>query len=211
MAEVMLKVVPLGLERVVVLVLDLPSRTGEEDQILDVLSGDAVGGKPGIEEDRFCLPGLGHGELDPASPKGVLLSREGDVVHEAVGEGQPFLLPHPLGPMLHDGGGGALEIFVEGLVARLLADEEEVGSPLLNQTTEGLTGIEVVSHDGDSPPVEITVEPPLDPAAGGFDLGVLLLLAVFPNDELRRQGDDPGLSRTDEDGSHRRMGVSHLV
>ena len=170
-----------------------------------------MGGEPGIEEERLCLSGLGHGEFDPASPESVFLAVEGNIVHEAVGKGELFLFSHPFGPVLHDGGGGALEIFIEGLVARFLADKEKVATLLPDQTTERLAGIEIVSHDGDPPPVAVAFEPVLPPSGRGLDLGVLLFLAVFPSDELRRQGDDPGLSRTNENGSDGRMGIGDLV
>ena len=46
---------------------------------------------------------------------------------------------------------------------------------------------------------------------GSLDLGVLLFLTVFPGDELRRQGNDPGLSRTNENGRDGRMGIGDRV
>ena len=83
--EVVLEVVPFGLQGIVVLVFDLPPTAACLDQLLDVFEGDLMIGNEGILSSYLAAM-VGHREACPVDLDGVLLGPEIDLIEVAVGE-----------------------------------------------------------------------------------------------------------------------------
>ena len=63
-SKVVVEMIALGFERVVILVLDFPSRPPGTGQRRDVALGDAMGGGPGILKDDAVI-GIGGDKFKP--------------------------------------------------------------------------------------------------------------------------------------------------
>ena len=89
MAEVVIEVIALGLERIVVLILDFPSRAASGGKLGDVVFRDPMGRRPGIvEEHRVVL--IGGDEFAPVDHQGIIGIAQRDVIDIAVGVGELF-------------------------------------------------------------------------------------------------------------------------
>ena len=78
-AEVVFEVIALGLEGVVVFVLDLPASPARGDDALHVLVGEGEVGDEGVEVEDFSLV-VGHGQFAPVDFEGVVSVGQGDLV-----------------------------------------------------------------------------------------------------------------------------------
>lgn len=72
---------------------------------------------------------------------------------------------------------------VEGLVGLGLADEEEMQIVQECAPTQRLMGVEVVAEQGDGTGAAVTGGVLIQPALGGGDLAVLLVVAVLRDDK----------------------------
>src|ERR1035441_6754996 len=81
--------VALGLEGVVVLVLDLPAGAAGSRQCRHVALGDGPVGDPGIEVKPLPVR-VGHGQFTPVDFQGVLTFGQGDLVGPAISVSVPL-------------------------------------------------------------------------------------------------------------------------
>src|ERR1035438_8353004 len=88
-AEVMFEMAALGLEGVVVFVLDLPAGAAGSRQGRHVVLGDGPVGDPGIEVKHLPLR-VGHGDFTPVDFQGVLTFGQGDLVGPAISVSVPL-------------------------------------------------------------------------------------------------------------------------
>ena len=187
--EVVLKMAALGLEHVVVAVLDSPAGTSAGGQLHRVFRIDVQVGRPAV---AVGLPPLGvrHGQFDPVRPERAVLTRQGDALREADGPRPP--VPVVVPARLADGPEVARLEDVQPLVRRPVglpeAGEDEVQSVEQDFAAERPVRIQVVAEQdgaGLAQPGRHVVQP----ALGGVDLAVLLFRAVLRRDEFGAQGD----------------------
>ena len=100
MSEVVLQVVALGLEGVVVFVLDFPAAPSCADELFDVLLAEHMSGNPGVVKGLFGLL-IFDDQLRPIDPQGILVILQGDMVGPTGDIGQMlFPIPHLLSPLV---------------------------------------------------------------------------------------------------------------
>ena len=213
MSEVVFEAVAPELQRLDVLVFDLPSGPtglGERDERV---FRERMIGDPGVVIEDLARLAVDDGKFEPVRKKGVVRVAKGKIGHEAEGPvfpddlGDPFALGLSLALPEEDAVGSDLSGTGEVIdplggrgVGRRLAGEKEMESGRPRLLAEELVGIEIVSQEGDSPR-GVVAPPGVEPPRGRPDLAVLLFPTVLPDDELRRKRDHPRLS-----GSHQGQG-----
>jgi len=93
MSVVVFEVVTLGLEGVVVFVLDLPAAAGRFDHVDDIVGGGGMGGGPGVAVEPLGA-GVGGGQFAPAGQEGIVAVAQGQMGQVTLGIGEaPFAIP----------------------------------------------------------------------------------------------------------------------
>ena len=210
-AEIMFQVVALGFECVVVFVLDFSAAAARGD----VLVGNFPVAHPGAVIGRFAVF-AGDGDLAPVDLQRALAFDERNIVGVAV----DMLFPVALGVL----GTRGDRVQVRALLQQPdslgqmrmrggLAGEDEVPAVEQHVAAERLVGIDVVTQQRDVAVQSLQIPPGLfiDPALGGVDFAVLLVMAVLGHDELRTQGNGMLLSRGDDHGGYRTVVVDRLA
>ena len=208
-AEIVLKMIALGLHHIVGTVLDLPSRPSRFGDACDVVRVERMAGDPGVVVGLLA-GGIPGGELEPVDLEGVVAITQGHIGDEAVGVGvhrSAFAPRDLMGGDRVD----ALEVvdpFVDRAVGTGLADEDEVSPRGQDLLAEGLTRVEVVAQEGRAPR-RVAVAVGGKPALRGHRFAVLLCVAILGRDEFRGQADDfVGCGRHHDRTDHR-VGIAH--
>jgi hypothetical protein len=210
-AVVVLEAIALGLERIVVFVLDLPAAAPRGDDRDDVVPSDRHGAGPGIAVEHVAL-GIGRGQLAPADFQGIVAVAQRQIVEPAIGIGQTLrAVPTGLDPGGHLA--GALEIghpLIEQRMGARLTDEDELAALRQDLLAERLMAVQVVTQHGGAPRFQLRT-PALQPTRACIELAVLFGLSVLRHDELRGQGQDRLLSGGDDHRRDRRVVVLGLA
>ena len=194
MAEVVLEAIALGLERVVVLVLDLPARPPGRDDVAHRLGRHGQGAGKGVVIHGLARL-VGRGQLAPVDHEGIVCVAQRQCLHPAVAI-KVDLAPGTA-PYRHLLDLPATLQHVQPFVGRHmrvgLAHQHEV-QPLRAQClAKRFMAVQVVAqhHRAELGPAGPMA---LQPAPRGIELAVLLGTAVLRRDKLRRQGHDLVLS-----------------
>lgn len=185
MPEVVLEVIALGLEGVVVLVLDLPSGTACRCEIGDAVAGDGMGSGPGIVEQHFAILGRGD-EFAPVDHQDIVAVAQGHLIDIAVSVGEMLLAD-----AAHAGEAGVAgevgDPFVQGGMGVWLAGEDEVGMVFKYLLTERLMAVQVVAQESDAP-CRVMRTPLKNPAPACGQFTILLGMAILRLDKLGGPG-----------------------
>ena len=91
MAEVVFEVLALGFERVVILVLDLPTCSARSGNRHDIVVSDVMGRGPGLAEHHVAL-GIRGDEFAPINPQGIIAVAQGRLIDLTVVSVNDFVL-----------------------------------------------------------------------------------------------------------------------
>ena len=209
-AEVVFEVIALGLERVVVLVFDLPPGAARGDDRGHVLLGDFEVGHPTVAVNDFAVV-VGHGHFAPVDLQGVLAFGQRNRVGVAIGIGVEVgpdfdarVYGAQLGPLQQ------VDPVVERGMGVGLADEDEVKAVQQGAPAKGLMGVNVIAQQ-DGPQRRVLGGVLFQPAFGGGDLAILLGVAVLRGDELRAQRDGLLVAGGDDDRRHRAVIIGFVA
>ena len=197
--EIVFEMIPLGLESVVVLVLNLPASSAGSGQRDDVVLGNRKIGGPGVRIGLLAFM-IGDGELTPIDFQGVLAFDQRHLVGKAVGvsmevraDSDALLERSQIRAWLEK-----LQPPVEGLVRVGLAGKEKVKAVEQRLAAERLVSIQVIAQEGERA-AEIPGSGVREPAFGGRQLAILLGVTVLGSDELRPQREDFRFARGHSD------------
>lgn len=210
-AVVMLEVVPLGLEDMVVFVLDLPPAATGRDDLDHGLGRQRKGGRKGvaIQDLAVWVGGGQRAPIDLQRPVGVA---QGNGLRKAIGVDLVALA----GPAcVHHGVDGAATLQMRDPVGHRgvrgrLADQDETQPQGRQGTAKRLVAVAIVAEHGRLQVAEVRAVPG-QPALGGIDLAVLCLGTVLGSPERRGQRDDLVAAWPHQHRGHRRVDIRHLA
>ena len=206
---VVLEVVALGLQGVVVLVLDLPAAAPGLDDLRHVAVAQRQVGRKGVAVQHLALR-RGGGEFAPVDFHRVVRVAQRDRRGIAVGVGL-VALAGPAGAHHGVDGADALQVLqplVGGGVGVGLADQDEVQPVRPQYEAVRLMAVQIIAQDDRLQLAEFLAVL-RHPALGGVDLAILLLRAVLRRDELRGQRDHLVATRLDQHRGHDGVEIRH--
>ena len=152
MTEVVREMIPFGLERVVVLVLDFPPAAPGRDERDDVRRINALRTGPGVAIENRAV-GVRGGEFAPAHEHGVVAITQRQVIEPTIGIGET---PGACSAVLDDRRHvtGALEVrhpLVEQGMRRRQAHEQKRAPVRQHLLAERLMAVEIIAQQGGAP------------------------------------------------------------
>lgn len=210
-AEVMFQVIALGFQRVVVLVLDLPSRATGDDDAGDVLLGDFEIGDERVFVELLAIL-VDDGHLAPIDVNGTIRLHQRHVIGIAI------VIRFPLVFLILDAHIHFMHVLArfeqlnplgQALMRIGLADEDKVVAEDQRFFAEWLMGINIVAQQRGIAGL-IIVAVLFQPALSCHDLAVLLFVAVLRSNKLGSQWDGIGLAGSDNHGSNRAVIVGYF-
>ncbi|MGA2291602.1 DUF2927 domain-containing protein, partial [Bradyrhizobium sp.] len=205
-AEVVLDIIPLGLENVEGFVLDLPSGTTAGGELGDVVGADREVGDEAVVVGDFAS-GVDDLDLEPVDDEGILAVAQGNIGEPAVAIDGVLLAALDLlfvGRKVDPG-----DVFGNQRMGGWLADEDEIPVDVAHGLAQRLAGEQVVTKKD-------RIEPCVARAVGGQPslgrgvLAVLLFRAILRRDEFRLERDNLVVSGRDQCRPEHRMEILGL-
>ncbi len=205
--EIVRQVIALGLEGVVVLVLDLPAGAAGAHDLGNVAGVDRAVARKGVVIHDLAVR-CGGGQLAPVHLEGIGAVAQRHFVHEAVGIGVgPFALPALDGERLHlTAGGQPRHPLIQRFVGIGLAHQDKIQPLPEDGFAQRLLTVEVVAQDRDAQGAVTRTELG-EPTFGRGGLAILFLMAVLREDKLRLQGQYPRIARRHDHRRHDAVGI----
>lgn len=209
MAVIVFEVVALGLEDMVVLVLDLPAGPTSRHDGLDSLGGQVMVGDKGMVIEDFAGRFMGNGQVAPVDQQGLLASPQGQFVEIAI---TPHFAIATVPQAKRAGWQPSQAVdgchpLVQRGVGIGLANEDEVEFRSQQRGPKRLMGVQVIAQRRDSFARQMGAMA-CQPAPGRVEFTVLFLRPILGEDKLWRHGNDLPLGWSGNHRSEHAVGVS---